>query len=213
MSNGPTAIPVSPVNDMVLALQEALASHAKVPDLERSIRSKNDQIDQLAYYNQRMEENIIGYKNQIVELTSKVRSLEVERDDAGFRLLETEDKLNSLLGFMRNATTAMDDEIRFIDPPKPVPSVVETPKADEVKGQSDTDPTASSQNEKSAEPLNAGEALANDSDTANGIEAPYREYRPFTPPSPEARLVEISEGKDMHTIHIDAGPYKYWDKQ
>lgn len=195
MSNGNTAIPVSPVTDMVAALNAALASHAKVPELEASLSRQSDTIDKLSYHNQRLEENILGYKNQIAELTSKVRSLEVERDDAGFHALEAEDKLTKLLEFMRNAATAMDDEIRFIDPPKPIPNVAEAPKADEVKGSSEANPFQNNTPQSLSE---SGSSVQEGTKTESN-------YQPFTPPAPTAKPVEITEGSQSNE-HPSTGP-------
>lgn len=208
MSNGPTAIPVSPVNDMVAALNAALASHARVPELETALKDSQFYLNKSQEHNQRLELNIIDYKNEIANLTSKVRSLEVERDDAAFRELETADKLNSLLGFARNAVRALDDEINHVDPPKPVQDVAEAakasevethplsyvgvtpqaPKVDEMKGESAKDPIASS---------TAGLSQIAGSETAkpdvNGETLGNQAYQPFTPPPATAKPVEITE--------------------
>lgn len=202
MSNGPTAIPVSPVNDMVAALNAALASHAKVPMLEASVDDLAKKLDTAQYHNLRLEENILGYKNTIADLTSKVRSLEVERDDAGFRTLEAEDKLANLLKTVRNAVFDLDDGAKHVDPPKPVPVVAEAPKADEVKGSSGDNPMPAPV--ALVETGNTADSGA--SNTNNASPQPMtptsQEYKPFTPPSPSSKPVEITE----------SGPYP-WDNR
>jgi len=65
------------------------------------------------------ETAIISYKQQIEELHAKVRSLEVERDDASFRVLEAEDTAHSILTQARNAQATLAEVISKLDPPKP----------------------------------------------------------------------------------------------
>ncbi len=65
------------------------------------------------------ETAIISYKQQIEDLHAKVRSLEVERDDASFRVLEAEDTAHSILTQARNAQATLAEVISKLDPPKP----------------------------------------------------------------------------------------------
>src|SRR6266403_2366581 len=67
------------------------------------------------------ETAIISYKQQIEDLHAKVRSLEVERDDASFRVLEAEDTAHSILTQARNAQATLAEVISKLDPPKPEP--------------------------------------------------------------------------------------------
>src|SRR6266576_986253 len=67
------------------------------------------------------ETAIISYKQQIEDLHTKVRSLEVERDDASFRVLEAEDTAHSILTQARNAQATLAEVISKLDPPKPEP--------------------------------------------------------------------------------------------
>ena len=67
------------------------------------------------------ETAIISYKQQIDDLHAKVRSLEVERDDASFRVLEAEDTAHSILTQARNAQATLAEVIAKLDPPKPEP--------------------------------------------------------------------------------------------
>src|SRR6266404_3024609 len=67
------------------------------------------------------ETAILSYKQQIEDLHAKVRSLEVERDDASFRVLEAEDTAHSILTQARNAQATLAEVISKLDPPKPEP--------------------------------------------------------------------------------------------
>src|SRR6266446_7028382 len=67
------------------------------------------------------ETAIISYKQQIEDLHARVRSLEVERDDASFRVLEAEDTAHSILTQARNAQATLAEVISKLDPPKPEP--------------------------------------------------------------------------------------------
>src|SRR6266403_5592227 len=75
------------------------------------------------------ETAIISYKQQIEDLHAKVRSLEVERDDASFRVLEAEDTAHSILTQARNAQATLAEVISKLDPPKPQPEPEPFPQA------------------------------------------------------------------------------------
>src|SRR5258705_1759920 len=67
------------------------------------------------------ETAIISYKQQIDDLQAKVRSLEVERDDASFRVLEAEDKASALLYQAQTVRETAERMINLIQSPKPEP--------------------------------------------------------------------------------------------
>lgn len=206
MSNGTTAIPVSPVADMIAALHAGEAAKARVPELEAARADLANKLDAAQYHNQRLEENILAYKNTIADLTSKVRSLEVERDDASFRVLETEDKFDKLKAAIRHATGDLDATLMQVDPPKPEPKPVgevtssaATAAASELskpypQGSSEADPTASTSQLSGSQTADS----ANSAGTASALTT--KQYEPFVNPS------EGSQSKPDPSVDTTQGP-------
>ena len=117
---------LSSITTAAQALEEKPRLESRIAELERSLNSSQE-------HNQGLEQNIANYKSQIEQLNSKVRSLEVERDQAQFRTLELEDTIHKALEGI-NATRSIVDRMRTeLDPPKPQPEpqvVEQAPQAD-----------------------------------------------------------------------------------
>ncbi len=113
------------VHDLV-AMAKAMEEN---PVLQDQIEALKAQLGQAQDHNAGLEVNIISYKQQIDDLQAKVRSLEVERDDASFRVLEAEDKAATLLYQAQTVRDTAQRMINLIQPPKPEPVVeqVQTP--------------------------------------------------------------------------------------
>ena len=103
------------VYNILSAITEAKNALEREPQLQSRITELERSLNQSQSHAQELETRIIGYKSNIDHLNEKVRSLEVERDDMGFRELEASDKLDALRmvvkSFMANAESHM---------PKPV---------------------------------------------------------------------------------------------
>lgn len=117
-------------HDILSAISEAQSALNREPEYKTRISDLEAQLSRVMSHNQGLELNIAGYKGDIAELQSKVRSLEVERDDAGFRLLETEDTLASY----RIHIEAFNNSIAHLMPLAPAPVVASA--ASEVEPQS-----------------------------------------------------------------------------
>lgn len=111
------------VHEVLSAISEASAALNREPELQRKLADYDSKLNQAYMHSQNLEVAIGDYKAYIKELESKVRSLEVERDEMGFRELEAQDKLDSLRSFVRN-TMAQAAELLpksvEIDETKPV---------------------------------------------------------------------------------------------
>lgn len=114
------------LSDLMKELQAGEEARAKVPQLEASNKEIYRQFDAAQAHNQELELAIRGYKDTIDSLSSRIRSLEVERDDAGFRELEAIDKLNTVLDTMRDVSGMLSATITRVDPPKPEPIAQQT---------------------------------------------------------------------------------------
>src|SRR6266404_8854489 len=105
------------VHDLV-AMAKAMEEN---PILQDQIEALKAQLGQAQNHNAGLEVNIISYKQQIDDLQAKVRSLEVERDDASFRTMEVEDKLNSTLVDLSSILRIGERIHTRLAPPEPEP--------------------------------------------------------------------------------------------
>ena len=140
------------IHDLV-AMAQAME---RVPQLESELDQIKADRDKAQSHSQALELHIIEYKATIDDLQSKVRSLEVERDDASFRTMEVEDTLHATLVQARQAQDYINSVIAKLDPPKPEPEPVQEgvlepvvstpyyPLSTPPFGQSEVDPIPSS---------------------------------------------------------------------
>lgn len=119
------------VGNFVQDLVEMAKAVEQVPILQAELNETVKGLENALSHNQGLESNIIGYKAQIEDLQAKVRSLEVERDDASFRVLEAEDITASVLNSAKVAQAGLDAIIAKLDPPKPQPEPEVLPRATE----------------------------------------------------------------------------------
>jgi hypothetical protein len=103
------------VQEVLNAISEASAALNREPEYKSTIQTLENTRRDLEQHNQRLELHITDYKRTIDELQSKCRSLEVERDDMGFRELEAQDKLDALRLVVKSFASAIDPYM-----PKPV---------------------------------------------------------------------------------------------
>lgn len=109
------------VSDLMRELQAGEEARAAIPRLESAAAEYLRQMNAAQAHNGALESNIANYKLTIADLNAKIARLEVERDDAGFRELETQDKLNVLLNVIRSVQHDVGEAVLHIDPPKPEP--------------------------------------------------------------------------------------------
>jgi len=90
------------INQFLQTMVEAKAAIDQLPTLKHRLaeleRANHIQGETIA----NRELHIHNLKQSESSLTQKLRSVEAERDDAGFRHLESEDKVQSLLGHLRH---------------------------------------------------------------------------------------------------------------
>lgn len=109
------------ITDLLRELQAGEEARARIPAFEREIDSVLQKNDNLSRHNQELELAIVNYKRAISDLTATVARLEVERDDAGFRELEAQDKLTQMLDTMRDVGGMLGATIDRVSPPAPEP--------------------------------------------------------------------------------------------
>src|SRR5258707_1769505 len=125
------------VHDLV-AMAKAMEEN---PVLQDQIEVLKAQLSAAQDHNAGLEVNIISYKQQIDDLQAKVRSLEVERDDASFRTMEVEDKLNTTLADLSSLLTIGERIHTRLAPPKPEPVKEPEPVAIPPEPLEDTSPS------------------------------------------------------------------------
>jgi hypothetical protein len=109
------------VGNFVHDLVEMAKAMETLPVIQNELNQSINKIDSLERTVQDRELAIVDYKRQIEELQTKVRSLEVERDDASFRALEKEDSLNQVVRFLSGIRQDVDTTLGVVNPPKPEP--------------------------------------------------------------------------------------------
>lgn len=118
------------MSELLKELAAGEEARGRIPELERQVRDASGALDVSQRHAQELELRARDREDQISGLLARIRSLEVERDDAGFHVLEAEDKLAKLLKAVRHATSDLDGSVMQVDPPKaPEPA----PAAEPVK--------------------------------------------------------------------------------
>lgn len=126
----------SNINSFVGDLVQMAQAMEQLPKVEAERDELKINLDRALDTVQSRELRIIDLNATIAELNNKVRSLEVERDDASFRVLEAEDREHNVLNTLRTVQIALGQTVDALDPPKPEPET-------EPQGSSVVDPTSS----------------------------------------------------------------------
>jgi chromosome segregation ATPase len=91
------------VHEILSAITEAKIALDREPQLTSRILELEQSLSQAQGHSQAMELKLIERNDTINNLQSKVRSLEVERDDMGFRELEARDLVEKALQFAQQS--------------------------------------------------------------------------------------------------------------
>jgi hypothetical protein len=111
----------SNINSFVGDLVQMAKAMETLPQVEAENERLNGMVENYAKQVQALELRAIDRNAEISTLHDRIRSLEVERDDASFRVLEAEDRAHVALIAARSATASLGDLIAELDPPKPEP--------------------------------------------------------------------------------------------
>lgn len=176
------------VQDVLNAISEASAAlnrepeyKTRITELERSLNSSTNRSETLAL-------DLASHKDQIDSLTAKVRSLEVERDDAGFRELEAQDKLDALRSVVESFTAKTESLKPKVVPITPVPtasvaSVAEAPTQQAPIAQPEQAPHPVQQAGQSGpSPFSASTTQASDTTSSASPTATHMELVPTPKP-------------------------------
>ena len=104
------------MNNFAASLVEMAKAHeqmphlkAKINELERDSITDGDHIASLQI-------KLIQKEDEITSLIQKLRSVEAERDDAGFRHLEAEDKISALTQSLRTVFSSVGETLKAAQP-------------------------------------------------------------------------------------------------
>ncbi len=96
----------SDINNFLQSMVEAKTALDAMPELRRELEHLKHQVHIQGETIANRELHIHNLKQSEQTLTQKLRSVEAERDDAGFRHLESEDKVQALLKSLHSAVAA-----------------------------------------------------------------------------------------------------------
>lgn len=110
------------VTDFAASLVEMARSHELVPKLQDHIHNLEEAHridgDTIA----RLEIRIMEMKDTQDAITKKLREVEMERDDASFRLLEAEDRIATIRSVLGTAQVALGNATALVEEPKAEPA-------------------------------------------------------------------------------------------
>lgn len=116
------------MNDFIGQIAEAYQALQAKPELEAQIKRLTDQSLSDGHTIASLETRIHSKNEELASLDAKVRSLEVERDQAQFQVLELEERLNNISRILGSVGDTLTDVRHTATVSKPEP----TPEAEPV---------------------------------------------------------------------------------
>jgi hypothetical protein len=112
------------VNDLV----EMASAFKRLPEVEAELAEARREAAKAMDTIQRLEHKLLDRSNEITEHLSRIRSLEVERDDAQFHALEADDRTQRALDFIKATFGNAGALIQALEPPAPPKSEPAAPE-------------------------------------------------------------------------------------
>ncbi len=138
-------------NDFIGSLVEMAEAYRELPKVQEALKIANDACAIYAKHVSDREESILKLKAEAEALNSRIRSLEVERDDAQFHALEADDRTQRALDFIKATFGNAGTLIQALEPPRATPAQsVDAPSAVTMPV-NEPEPTIAPSTEKSAE--------------------------------------------------------------
>lgn len=110
---------MSTINAIMAELQAGEAAKARVPELERTLADYTRKLDEAHQHNQNLELRAKAREETILKQAETIAKLREERDDASFRVLETEERLNTFMDAVGNAFGGIGNALQAVKPQKP----------------------------------------------------------------------------------------------
>ena len=103
------------VSSLVSDLVQMAEATRRLPEVERELAEMRSASSRDGDTIARLERKLMDRSAEIDELKSKLRSVEAERDDAGFRQLEAEDKVAALTNAIEGVFPALGEALGTVD--------------------------------------------------------------------------------------------------
>lgn len=198
------------VHDLVAMAQAT----ERLPQLEDEVATLYRRLQDAEAHNRGLELNIIGYKDQIDQLHSKVRSLEVERDEASFRVMEVETRAADAFAALDGIKAHFVNAMNALQPPKPEPVVEEIHKPAPDGGESAPNPTASSgetgPSEQSPSPTTT-ESGDGTTGSSEGQSDPFPTASTHTEGYGSGTKDDGGQSGEAEVVHLDKPTRKVWN--
>jgi hypothetical protein len=142
-------------SNFIREIAEAYQALEILPQREERIRALEAQSIADGERIARLEKRLIDRHNEMETLQARIRSLEVERDDASFRELVAQDQAASAVGTLRTLFSNVGEALKALQPPEAM--VTERPLESSVPSPVEAAPTGSSEpTPEGGEPIISG---------------------------------------------------------
>jgi hypothetical protein len=134
--------------NFVHSLVEMAKAYDTLPSVEHALSEARHEIDHKSNTIQRLELKLMDRASEIDSLHAEIRRLEVARDDAELRFLESDDVASTLKGILKKLVGDAQGVLKAVEPPLPEPTPIEpfsptTSSSDPVEVKTEvTDPIA-----------------------------------------------------------------------
>jgi len=229
------------VSNFVGDLVAMATAFERLPQVEADLAEARNTINAHLNTIQRLEHKLLDRANEITDAQSRIRSLEVERDDAQFHALEADDRTQRALEFIKATFGNAGALIQALEPPatpKPeqatsdvpvsaVPAAAEVMPINSPEPEAQrplTDPVPSLEGTPMPQPSPAPEVAASSGESSTGasadipnphaMEAPST--APTTEPSPAPDASKPYAGKKYSEVNKaarDRGDFGWWETQ
>lgn len=183
------------VGNFVHELVEMAKATETLPQVQAELSAAKTNNENLISHIESIRADLEQSRNYVASLEQKVRSLEVERDDASFRVMEAEDREHNVLAMAKAARVSLDQMTGLLDPPKPEPEKLDYP-TETLQPQAVPTPTQDEKNAAHASSMDVGSSTTA---TSSAEEAPKSDANP-----PESSSMESGDGS---ILGVCKGPY------
>lgn len=209
-------------NDFIGSLVEMAEAYRELPKVQAERNELLEQLNQYSATIQRLELKLLERSNEIALLHSRIRELEVSRDEAQFHALEADDRTARALDFIKATFGNAGTLIQALEPPReasnqPVDttSAVSEAKAepwpstaDEGTGESAVDPTSatthgSNTSEGSVAPIDASIVASTLTDPAPSP-APEVAASPGEPDVQSTEALSVGSATPVDAVKLSA---------
>ena len=115
------------INSLVGDLVAMAQAMERLPQVESEASDLRSQLSQHQSTIQRLELKLMDRSSELDALNQRIRSLEVERDEAQFHALEADDRTSRALDFIKATFGNAGSLIQALEPPVPQPEVKPEP--------------------------------------------------------------------------------------